>query len=86
MNQKTESCMICFYPLDNEIKCCRCGKPFHSDCLYEWYSIDLSCPNCRYNHENCTNCNHKQIIPSFRENIFHRLIKCLYLCQCVCLT
>lgn len=36
--ESIDNCIICFYPLENEIAELSCGHKYHFDCLQKWMS------------------------------------------------
>ena len=47
--QLNDTCCICLQGVDkkNPVSVLYCGHIFHSECIYEWLSINSTCPCCR---------------------------------------
>ena len=40
-------CIICYYPLSNDVKKLKCHHNYHTKCLNEWKKYKKTCPICK---------------------------------------
>lgn len=45
-----KECSICLekFKIPQKVKVLNCGHIFHFKCLYNWFVLKTSCPNCRF--------------------------------------